>query len=52
MKSLLDLIPLLVFFGGYYGAKEWPVLAESFINTLLGLLGLAGPLPADQLDMA
>ncbi len=52
MKSLLDFVPLIVFFGGYYGAKQWPDLAESFINTLFDLLGLAGPLPADQLDMA
>lgn len=52
MKSLLDFVPLLVFFGGYYGAKQWPDLAETFINVMLGLFGLAGPLPADQLDMA
>jgi intracellular septation protein len=52
MKSLLDFVPLLVFFGGYYGAKHWPDLAETFINVMLGLLGLAAPLPADQLDMA
>lgn len=52
MKSLLDFVPLLVFFGGYYGAKQWPDLADTFINVMLGLFGLAGPLPADQLDMA
>ncbi len=52
MKSLLDFVPLLVFFGGYYGAKQWPDLAATFINVMLGLLGLAAPLPADQLDMA
>ena len=52
MKSLLDFVPLIVFFGGYYGAKQWPDLAETFINVMLGLLGLAAPLPADQLDMA
>ncbi len=52
MKSLLDFVPLMVFFGGYYGAKQWPDLADTFINVMLGLLGLAAPLPADQLDMA
>jgi intracellular septation protein len=52
MKSLLDFVPLLVFFGGYYGAKQWPDLADTFINVMLGLFGLAGPLPADQVDMA
>ena len=52
MKSLLDFVPLIVFFAGYYGAKQWPDLAESFINAMLGLLGLAAPLPAAQLDMA
>ena len=52
MKSLLDFLPLLVFFGGYYGAKQWPDLADTFINVMLGLLGLDAPLPVDQLDMA
>lgn len=52
MKSLLDFFPLLVFFGGYYGAQQWPDLADTFINAMLGLLGLAAPLPADQLSMA
>ena len=52
MKSLLDFVPLIVFFGGYYGAKQWPDLADTFINVMLGLLGLATPLPVDQLDMA
>lgn len=52
MKSLLDFVPLIVFFGGYYGARQWPDVAETFINVMLGLLGLAAPLPADQLDMA
>ena len=52
MKSLLDFLPLLVFFGGYYGAKQWPELADTFINVMLGLLGLAASLPADQLAMA
>lgn len=52
MKSLLDFLPLMVFFSGYYGAKQWPELADTFISALLGLLGLAAPLPADQLAMA
>ena len=52
MKSLLDFFPLLVFFGGYYGAKQWPDLADTFINIMLGLLGLDASLPADQLAMA
>lgn len=52
MKSLLDFLPLLVFFGGYYGAQQWPDLADTFINAMLGLLGLDAPLPADQLAMA
>ncbi len=52
MKSLLDFVPLIVFFAGYYGAKQWPDLADTFINAMLGLLGLAAPLPAAQLDMA
>ena len=52
MKSLLDFFPLMVFFAGYYGAKQWPELAETFINSMLGVLGLSTPLPADQIDMA
>jgi intracellular septation protein len=52
MKSLLDLFPLLVFFGGYYGAKAWPDAAASFIGVMLGLLGQSTPLPTDQLAMA
>lgn len=52
MKSLLDLFPLVVFFGGYYGAKAWPDAAASFIGVMLGLLGQSAPLPTDQLAMA
>ena len=52
MKSLLDLFPLVVFFGGYYGAKAWPDAAASFIGVMLGLLGQSTPLPPDQLAMA
>lgn len=52
MKSLLDLLPLVVFFVGYYGAKHWPDIADTFLNALLGVLGIDGPLPADQVAMA
>ena len=52
MKSVLDFVPLIVFFSGYYGAKQWPDLADTFINALLGLFGTVSPLPADQLAMA
>ena len=38
MKSLLDLLPLVVFFAGYYGAKHWTEAADSFLATMLDLL--------------
>lgn len=51
MKSLLDLIPLIVFFAGYYGAKAEAELAGALIDTLLGFLGLTDPLPEKQVPI-
>jgi intracellular septation protein len=52
MKTLFDLLPLFVFFGGYYGAKHAPQMAAQFLAVIIAYLGITTPLPADQVPMA
>ncbi len=51
MKSLLDLLPLMVFFAGYYGAKAEAEMVGGLLGTLLGYLHLTDPLPEKQIPL-
>lgn len=48
MKVLFDLFPVLLFFVAYTGAKHAPDTASAMVSSLLGALGAAASISAEQ----
>jgi intracellular septation protein len=48
MKVLFDLFPVLLFFVAYTGAKHAPDTASAMVSSLLGALGAAATVNAEQ----
>jgi len=48
MKVLFDLFPVLLFFVAYTGAKHAPDTASAVVSSLLGALGAAASISAEQ----